>query len=149
MSKREIMVCDRCKKDIPEGAVIHIDIPNGTTRESGGHKVEVYSDYEELDLCTACAQSLLTWMFSSNKGKDGWVRNRYIHPSADTNDAVYLALEFFKIRDKNKPYPYVCTKVDTTSVDSTEGVYGTIGQCTMGKENAAKLPRDTKTWDLS
>jgi hypothetical protein len=109
--KREVIDCDRCGKECDQH--IHIDIPNGTERESdpaGGHS-SVYHLYEKKDLCPECAGKLLGYMFRMKKlqkiedgrcveGQDKWLDGRNVHPSCNTNDAVALALKWFKINPK-------------------------------------------------
>jgi hypothetical protein len=51
-------------------------------------------------LCYGCATKLLRFLFSHKKVGEEWKMNKHIHPSADTNDAVRLALKFFNIKEK-------------------------------------------------
>lgn len=115
--KREVIDCDVCKEE--SNPVIHINIPNGISYEYGGHKTETYFDYEKKDLCCECAEKLLNFLFGHKKVirstqtnnfvdkspllpgfTEEWLYTRHAHPSAETNDAVDLALKFFKIKPK-------------------------------------------------
>lgn len=53
MAKRTVVDCDKCGDETDHN--IHIKIPNGVTREFGGHTSEIYYNYEEKDLCPQCA----------------------------------------------------------------------------------------------
>lgn len=112
MAKREVIDCDKCGKEC--ATHIHIDIPNGITRETGGHTTEIYHEYEKKDLCSECAGKLLGYMFRMKKKDTGvfdpkasativytdWIDGRNVHPSHQTNDAVALALKWFGIKPK-------------------------------------------------
>jgi len=103
MAERKVIDCDKCGKEI--STPIRLSIPNGITRESGGHTVEIYFDYETKDLCPSCAESLLKYLLGHKKlidkeGKTMWLYNKDKQPDGDSNDAVRLALKFFGIEEK-------------------------------------------------
>ena len=115
--KREVVDCDRCGKEC--SAHVCLAIPNGTESETcpaGGYST-TYHLYENKEICPDCAAKLLAFMFRMKKHievKDDcsdpygcrtktlvkWVDSRNTHPSAETNDAVALALKWFRIEPK-------------------------------------------------
>lgn len=113
MAKREVIDCDKCGKETSNS--IRLEIPNGTTRESGGHKVEIYKDYETKDLCPKCTEALFKFMFRHMKVVElgggklapydnkefSWRVDSYVHPSPANNDVVAMCLKFFGIKDKS------------------------------------------------
>jgi hypothetical protein len=97
--KRTVVDCDRCGKECEDH--ISIVIPNGTHSYSDGIEWNKDFLYENKDLCNKCAEALLKHLFSFKKQTDGsWASSRFSHPGASTNDAVALALRFFKIKEK-------------------------------------------------
>jgi hypothetical protein len=110
--KRTVIDCDVCKNECEPH--IHIDIPNGVTHSYGLPSSETYYEYEHKDLCASCAEALFKFIFGHKRVtiipqcvgdhvseiKIEWQHNRYSHASASSNDAVKLALDFFKIKPR-------------------------------------------------
>jgi hypothetical protein len=108
VAKREVIDCDVCGEETK--VPIHIDIPDGVEQEFGGHKVETYNKYMSKDLCPVCAARLFKYMLGHVKvdaekhlSSGGWRYDKHLHPSENTNDAVFLVKKFFKEKVNPKP----------------------------------------------
>lgn len=54
MATRTVVDCDKC--GLETANPIHIAIPNGVDKESGCPSLEIYTHYDERDLCPGCAE---------------------------------------------------------------------------------------------